>query len=168
MKWFWNLGLSHGFPIPGDFDGDGKVDAAWWDSSAGTFYVATSSSQLQQTYSYSIGSPQDWPVVKDWDGDWQSDFAVWHSADATWHINYSSTGVPQVLSWGNGGTDIPVDWFVPEYGLYPYVPNLSPYSQSQPTAPPSTPWSPSTLWSAGLAGALTVFGFSRLRRRRFA
>jgi hypothetical protein len=165
--WSWDLG-SNDFPIPGDFDGDGQVDVAYWRMSAGAFHVATSSSQFQQTYWYSIGSPYDWPVVKDWDADWQSDFAVWHPADGTWHITYSRTGDTQVIQWGNGATDMPVDWFVPEYPFYPYAPQVRPYSQYQPTAPPSTPWSPSTLWSTGLASALTALGFSRLRRRRAA
>jgi len=81
-------------PVRGDFDGDGKQDAAVFRS--GVWYILQSSNnQLRADY---WGLATDKFVSGDFDGDAKTDLAVVRGG--VWYIKQSSTGAPVYINWG--------------------------------------------------------------------
>jgi Ricin-type beta-trefoil lectin domain-like/FG-GAP-like repeat len=75
--------------MPGDYDGDGRVDAAVFRPSNSTWYVATTSSGA---FSLPFGLTGDVPVASDFDGDGRTDVAVWRPSNGTWYIQGTRAG----------------------------------------------------------------------------
>ena len=97
------IGTSASKPAPGDFDGDGRTDAAVFN--AGTWNIKRSSDGVTQNVSW--GAAGDVPVSGDYDGDGKTDAAVFRPSTNTWWILQSSNGSYTATSYGAAG-DVPV------------------------------------------------------------
>ncbi|MBX3292715.1 MAG: VCBS repeat-containing protein [Acidobacteria bacterium] len=98
-----SIGSSTAIAAPGDFDGDGMVDAAVFNG--GTWTIKKSSDS--QTITVSLGQSGDIPAVGDFDGDGIADPTVYRPSNGTWYIKESSTSNTVSYSYG-ASTDIPV------------------------------------------------------------
>ncbi|WP_406383183.1 matrixin family metalloprotease [Streptomyces sp. NBC_00117] len=78
-------------PVPGDFDGDGTLDTAFWRPSEGNWFIQPSSGGQQRVVQF--GQDGDIPVPTDYDHDGKVDLAVWRPGEHTLRVRPSS-GVP--------------------------------------------------------------------------
>jgi hypothetical protein len=92
--------------VPGDYDGDGKIDAAVWQFS-GLWNIINSSDGSNRTEYLMPLSAGDRPVPGDYDGDSKTDIAGWIPDDGTWFIIRSSDRSIISVQWGLS-IDIPV------------------------------------------------------------
>jgi hypothetical protein len=90
-------------PVRGDFDGDGKIDAAVFRGSNSVWYIRQSSN-LQIRYDY-FGVSSDRFVAADYDGDDKTDLAIFRGG--VWWIKQSSDNAVSVQNWGLA-TDVPI------------------------------------------------------------
>jgi spore coat protein A len=80
--------------VPGDYDGDGRVDVAVYRD--GTWVVLRSSDGAGSIVGWGLST--DVTVPGDYDGDGRTDIAVYRSG--IWFIWRSSDGVQTAVGWG--------------------------------------------------------------------
>ena len=95
------FGVSGDRIVPGDYDGDGRIDVAVFRE--GNWYLLRSSDG--SFFATTFGQSGDIPVAADYDGDGKTDLAVFRHGD--WYILNSSDGSFRAEQFGQAG-DRPV------------------------------------------------------------
>jgi hypothetical protein len=78
------------YPIPGDYDGDGRTDFAGSKSVNGSRLWRFKLSGSNQVFELYFGLQTDYPVPGDYDGDGKTDIAVYRPSLGSWYILRSS------------------------------------------------------------------------------
>jgi|GEM_PF-2026555 len=89
--------------VPGNYDGDKKIDYAIYRN--GAWYIMNSTNGAVRIASFGLTGDQ--PAPGDYDGDGRTDIAVWRPTDGDWHISRSSDGAYNVRHFGLSG-DVPL------------------------------------------------------------
>ncbi len=89
-------------PIPGDYDGDGKMDAAIWKHDTRYWMITLSSTGKPKNVQWGIplAPENDMAVPGDYDGDGKTDVATWRRQTGVWWIQKSSDGQTTTIQWG--------------------------------------------------------------------
>lgn len=100
----WGTQLAGDRPVPGDYDGDGRMDYAFWRPATGTWWVRFSSTNYT-TYlarQWGMEAAGDVPTPGDYDGDGKADLAFWRPAAGTWWVLLSGANYTTYFSkqWG--------------------------------------------------------------------
>jgi hypothetical protein len=117
-------------PVPGDYDGDGRDDPAWWDSATATWYVLGQEPFVFGRPLVWNKFPNDIPAPADYDGDGTDDPAVYQADTGEVHIldgaivptgvrrglpapaDYNDGPGAEVSVFAQGGTCHPMRWMV--------------------------------------------------------
>lgn len=91
------FGLEGDVPVPGEYDGDSKIDLAVWRADDdgegnGCWYITYAANGYEGFDAIPWGVSGDVPVPGDYDGDGKLDIAVFRPSTGMWHILQSSNG----------------------------------------------------------------------------
>jgi hypothetical protein len=92
-------------PLNGDFDGDGRQDAAVFRPSDGVTYIRHSSTGQLRAELWGLATDRFVPA--DYDGDGKTDLAIFRPSNNTWFILNSSNNQAVIVTFGQN-LDIPV------------------------------------------------------------
>jgi uncharacterized repeat protein (TIGR03803 family) len=105
----YEVSITAGRAVDGDFDGDGKADITVYRSVNGIWYVLGSGTGYTTYNAYQWGVSTDVPVAGDYDSDGRADIAVFRPATSEWYILLSSTDYATYVRYQFGAsTDTPV------------------------------------------------------------
>ncbi len=95
-------GVSGDRPVVGDYDGDGRRDAAVFRSSTSLWYILHSSNNQQRYERWGFNTDKQVPA--DYDGDGKTDLAVFR--DGLWAILQSSNNQQRYQQFGQAGDQL--------------------------------------------------------------
>lgn len=100
-------------PVLADYDGDGLVDPALYESAYGEWHVLLSSQGYVES-TVTLGGGEGFePIVGDFDGDGMNDPAVYQEATGEWFCSLSTSGYSPVVTASLGGPGyypVPADY----------------------------------------------------------
>lgn len=104
---YW--GTAGDLPVRGDFDGDGRMDAAVFRPGNQTWYIRNSSDNSVRAIKF--GASTDKRVSGDFDGDGKTDIAVFRPSEGSWYILQSASNQILYVQFGLGtDTLVPADY----------------------------------------------------------
>jgi uncharacterized repeat protein (TIGR03803 family) len=109
----YEVSITAGGAVPGDYDGDGKTDLALFRPSTGQWLILNSGTSFTTASVYQWGTGTDVMVPGDYDGDGRTDAAVFRPATSQWFILPSSANGASslVYQWGGSGDrPVPADY----------------------------------------------------------
>lgn len=102
-------GTGTDIPVPGDYDGDGVIDEAYFRPEDGTWHAQKSGGGADLVVAFGVST--DVPVPGDYDGDGRSDPAVYRSSNKTWYARPSAGGSDLWKVLGQAGDRlVPADY----------------------------------------------------------
>lgn len=105
------LGNSTFVPTPADFDGDGAVDLAVYDSGTASFTIRYWATGYRTGVTKTLGNVGDTPVPADYDGDGKADLAVFRPSIGTYFILTASSNFTTQITrevYGATAASLPV------------------------------------------------------------
>ncbi|MFE9483908.1 matrixin family metalloprotease [Streptomyces spororaveus] len=113
-------------PVPGDYDGDGALDTAFWRPADGSWFIQPSSGGQERVVQF--GRDGDIPVPNDFDHDRKQDLAIWRPSDRTLRVRPSSGQPDWALSTPQDGEVLRPDDYdaltLFAYALFDQTPRL--------------------------------------------
>ncbi len=104
------FGLGSGKPVVGDYDGDGRVDAAVFVPFLTPYWTIRFSSTNESNI-FSFGTSTDIPVPADYDGDGKTNIAVFRLSNGTWYTSTNpATNYGAIQFGANGDLPVPADY----------------------------------------------------------
>ena len=106
------------WPVPGDYDGDGKTDFSIFRPTDGTWWITYSSTGAYTSVQFGascsptnggcdVSSPTtytgDLPAPADYDGDGKTDIALYRPSTGDWYVINSSSGQSGQFHFGTSG-----------------------------------------------------------------
>lgn len=104
----FNWGTNGDFPVPGDYDGDGKTDFSIFRPASSAWWIYRSSDNT--FYSSAFGTSGDKPAQADYDGDGKTDAAVFRPSNGTWYLQGTATGFSSQQFGLANDTPAPADY----------------------------------------------------------
>ena len=103
------FGATSDIPVPGDYNGDGKTDAAIFRPSTGLWY-GPGTGLAQIVIQQIVGQAGDIPIPGDYDGDGKTDPAIYRPSTGMFFAVLSSGGVKSQTFGAPGDVPVPRDY----------------------------------------------------------
>jgi len=81
-------------PVPGDYDGDGKIDLGVYQIATGNWHLLKSKDGYSAPQ---FGWSAAYPAPEDYDGDGKDDLAVFNPGEGKWYLQQSRDGLKTVV-----------------------------------------------------------------------